>query len=567
MFCHYFYSFSKPWGDKDNEPHHLLPSPTLNQTTSMPKKHRKLFAKPVSTPHHSLAPSNRQNGQGQRSVTSVNDLISHLRRTQVSSSSENNQQASSSSQRSIDSLRSVHPSLRNLLELPEPAPPRPRPNERRTAIGRRTRRLAPGPPPPQSWLTGNDSDAQAEEDKIPTESFERPIYRLERLPGTVFPGEKSLSHAVLKSMASNWAWHLEYDGPFLSQIPPHLKELMLSYVACFANLPQRYPWRKQIPARGLKPLFLDEPSEAANGDGLIEGDTGITRLDLGCALGYWISMKQIASELIPAKSVIPASRDAEEAIPTSWEEELQSEETPTTTPTSRAISVPKGLRQPRFKNLRYLSFAHPNPSSAKWGSLIQLLSRLPTITHLSLAHWPIPFRTSIIARSREPNNEPHGNDVMAEAGALLRQLSRSTYCLKWLDLEGCSGWIEALTFRGTDPNGRVYRSGESGPEWNGSWRDIEWIGLGPGFKVPTDAVDELLHSGNLSDISQVEEEEQIQKIIERARRNWETKINTAYRIYRELLAIRKEGRGKWIYTDVDKEIQEFRSRSRLPQPS
>ncbi|KAJ5190666.1 uncharacterized protein N7498_009651 [Penicillium cinerascens] len=532
----------------------------------MPKKHRRAFAKPVSTPHHSLASSSRHHGQGQRSVTSVNDLISHLRRTQVTSSPEYNPQASSSTQRSIDSLRSVHPSLRNLLELPETAPPRPRPNARRTAIGGRRVRLTPGPPPPESWLAGKSSASQASEDTAYYESFEIPIYRLEGLPGTVFPGEKSFSHAVLKSMVSNWAWHLEYDGPFLSQIPAHMKELLLSYVAVYAKTPSMYLWCKQGLMRGLKPLFLAEPSEGEDGDESVNTDAGIVRLDLSCALGRWISLKQITNDLVySAKSVTLASqRDAEEVIPTSWEDELHSEETTSTaTTSSRTISVPKALDQPRFKNLRYLSFAHPDPNSAKWDALIHLLSRLPTITHLSLAHWPIPCRASTISCSRGSNSEPHGNDVMAEAAAILRQLSRTTYCLKWLDMEGCSEWIEALTFRGTDPNGRAYRSGESGPEWNGSWRDIEWIGLGPGFKIPTDSVDDQLHSGDLApDVSRGEEGDQIQKNLRRARENWNMKFNAGYKTYRGLLAIRKEGRGKWIYTDVDRETRAISRPSR-----
>jgi hypothetical protein len=316
----------------------------------------------------------------------------------------------------------------------------------------------------------------------------------------------------------------------------------------------------------LKPLFLAEPIEqesAADADEFVNHDTGITRLDFSRALGHWISLKQITSELLPSKSATPASqRHAEEAIPTSWEEELHSEET--LSPATPAKSVPKSLGQPRFKNLRYLSFAHPDPGSAKWDPLIHLLSRLPTITHLSLAHWPIPCRTSTIARSGEPNDEPRYNEVMAESAAVLRQLSRSTYCLKWLDMEGCSEWIEALTFRGTDPNGREYRSGESGPEWNGSWRDVEWIGLGPGFEFPANTVDELRSGNSSTDLSRDEEDERIQKSLERARENWDMRFNAGYNTYRQLLAIRKEGRGKWMYSDVDREI---RANSRLSRPS
>lgn len=529
----------------------------------MPKKHRQSFAKPASTPHHSLTSSGRHNDHGQQSVTSVNDLISHLRRTQVTSSPEHDTQSSSTTQRSVDSLRSVHPSLRNLLELPETAPPRPRPNARRTAIGGRRVRIIPGPPPPESWLAGDSKVIQAKEDKLCPESFEKPIYRLERLPGAIFPGGNSLSHAVLKSMASNWAWHLEYDGNFLSQLPLHVKDILLSYVAVYADISQSYLWRKHGLTRGLKPLFS---SESADKEPFADEDeymdyNAVTRLDLSCALGYWMPLKQIANELRPSpKSAMPASqRDVEEAVPTSWDEELDSNKTTlTATSSSRNSSIPKALDQPRFQNLRHLSFAHPEPGSAKWDPLIHLLARLPTISHLSLAHWPIPCRSSTTQRHREPNDALRDNDVLAEAAAVLRQLARSTYCLKWLDLEGCSEWIEALTFRGLDPSGQEYSRGVRGPEWNGPWRDIEWIGLGPGFECPDNIVVGQSFSGTPED----EEQEQMQKSLQKAIEIWGTRFEVGYKTWRQLLQIRKEGRGKWMYTDVDEEAYTTFNRSR-----
>ncbi|KAJ5324370.1 hypothetical protein N7476_002970 [Penicillium atrosanguineum] len=529
----------------------------------MPKKHRQSFAKPASTPHHSLTSSGRHNDQGQRSVTSVNDLISHLRRTQVTSSPEHDSQASSSAQRPIDSLRSFHPDLRNIFELPETAPPRPRPNARRRAIGGRRVRIIPGPPPPESWLTEDSKPAQEGEDNLSSKEFEKPIYRLDRLPGAIFPGEKSLSHAVLKSMASNWAWHLEYDGPFLSQLPPHGKDVLLSYIAIYADKPRGYLWRKHGLMQGLKLLFSSKPveEEDIDGDDYVNHDAAVTRLDFSCALGRWLSLKQITHELRrSAKSAIPASqRDATEAIPTSWDEEVDSNETVSTaTPSPRKTFIPKALDRPWFQNLRYLSFAHPEPSSAKWDPLIHLLSRLPTITHLSLAHWPIPCRSSSISRSREPNNALRDNEVLAGAAAVLRELARSSYCLKWLDIEGCSEWIEALTFQGFDPNGREYSRGVCGPEWNGPWRDIEWIGLGPGFECP----DNILVDFSSSGPSQDEEQEQMQKNLQRARENWGTRFEVGHKTWRQLVQIRKDGRGKWMYTDVDEETYTIFMRSR-----
>ncbi|KAI5308989.1 hypothetical protein KEM55_004360, partial [Ascosphaera atra] len=65
----------------------------------------------------------------------------------------------------------------------------------------------------------------------------------------------------------------------------------------------------------------------------------------------------------------------------------------------------------------------------------------------------------------------------SEAASILRKLSRATYCLKWLDLEGCSEWIAALVFTPPDQ-----AKGSTGPEWNASWRGIEWLSLGPGWR-------------------------------------------------------------------------------------
>lgn len=412
-------------------------------------------------------------------------------------------------------------------------------------------RIIPGPPPPESWLAEDSKSSQKEDDKLYLKEFEKPIYRLERLPGAIFPGESSLSHAVLKSMASNWAWHLEYDGPFLAELPYHVKDILLSYIAVYADTSQGYLWRKDGLMRGLKPLFSSEPIEEEDIDGgdNVHHDATVTRLDFSCALGHWISLKQISHELRPsAKSAIPASqRDAEETIPNSWDEQVDSNETTSTaTPSSRQTSISKTLDQPRFQNLRYLSFAHSEPSSAKWDPLIHLISRLPTITHLSLAHWPIPCRSSTIPRPRVPEDALRDNAVLADAAAVLRQLARSSYCLKWLDVEGCSEWIEALTFQGFDPNGLEYSRGVCGPEWNGPWRDIEWIGLGPGFECPETILEDKSSSSGLS-------QDEMQKNVQRARENWGRRFEEGHKTWRKLLQIRKEGRGKWMYTDVDEE--------------
>jgi len=446
----------------------------------MPKKrHNPIFTKPVDTPHHTLisSPRSSQNDRSRLSSSSaqpsVNDLIHHLRRTQVSSSGDR-----SSNPSGVVAPRSVHPSLRNLLELPETPPPRPRPNARRVGVGRLRR--VPGPPPPESWLLGNNQDTSNElerDDADTAAETERIIYRLERLPGTTFPPKNGLLHMSLKAMAQHWAWHVAYDGQFLAMLPTHVKVLLLSYIAVYGR---DQPLRGLV--HGFKPLVVvDESDEDYQGAEL----DNISRLDIGGALGRWMWLKELNNELFLSQrpGAVDLQCKSKDVVPASWEEEYEDE----------ASSIPKTLDQGcRFENLRFLSLAHPHPSAANWKLLLKLLSRLSILTHLSLAHWPVPTLTPNAINSRV-RHQTHrsltfsygGTDTYsamennwAEAAGILRKLSHATYCLKWLDLEGCGDWIPALSWTGHGPDGEVYRTG---PEWNGAWREIEWIRLGPGW--------------------------------------------------------------------------------------
>ncbi|EYE96846.1 uncharacterized protein EURHEDRAFT_410637 [Aspergillus ruber CBS 135680] len=440
----------------------------------MPKKrHDFLFTKPVGTPHHTLLSSSSRSDRFQSSSSaqpSVNDLIDHLRRTQVSSSDDR------TSPSSFVAPRSVHPSLRNLLELPVTPPPRPRPNARRVGVGRLRR--TPGPPPPESWLLGNNqitNENSEQEDIDTTAQTERVIYRLERLPGATFPPKNGLLHMTLKAMAQHWAWHVAYDGQFLAMLPTHVKVLLLSYISVYGK---DQPLGGLV--RGLKPLIsVDKNDEDYQGSEL----DGISRLDFGGALGRWMGFKELNNELFLSPSAVDLPRKSKEVVPASWEEEYEEE----------ASAIPKSFEHGcRFENLRFLSLAHPHPSAANWKSLLKLLSRLSILTHLSLGHWPVPTLTpnAINARIRHPTHRSltfsySGTDTYstmennwAEASGILRKLSHATYCLKWLDLEGCGDWIPALSWTGHGPDGEVYHTG---PEWNGAWRDIEWIRLGPGW--------------------------------------------------------------------------------------
>ncbi|KAH1955403.1 hypothetical protein KXV69_007254 [Aspergillus fumigatus] len=499
------------------------------------------------------------------STPSVNDLINHLRRTQVSWSPEDG----AGSPTRVVAPRSVHPSLRNLLELPETPPPRPRPEARRVGVTGRLLRRTPGPPPPQSWLLGSHDKDTSDEDLNSTNAarVERIIYRLDRLPGTTFPRKSDLLHMVLKSMASQWAWHIEYDGQFLAVLPSHVKILLLSYIAIYAG---DQPLKGLM--HGLKPLFekfsTDDHESGDAGDLTEDGDSEILRLDLS------ISNKSGAN-LVQGK--------AKEPVPSSWEE-IDDEEVDTADE-SPNMPIPKALSQGlRFQNLRFLSLAHPKPAAANWNALVDLLSRLSTITHLSLAHWPLPTVTpnAMSARIRHPAQRSltfayGGTDSYsgmennwAEAAGILRRLSRVTYCLKWLDLEGCGDWIPALTWEGVSPDGEAL---PSGPEWNGSWRDIEYIRLGPGWlphvddselAVPQSGAAERLPSSpsrslassiyapspapsETPDLPWDVEVERIKYRRAKELENYRETLRSAKAVQRSILQLRHSGRGKWVH--------------------
>ncbi|KAL2008507.1 hypothetical protein VTN00DRAFT_6701 [Thermoascus crustaceus] len=578
----------------------------------MPKKHnRSTLVKPVNPVHPSLTSSSNHSStsdrrqHGSTPERSVNDLINHLRRTQVSKSGGGTVNGASRSLPQVAAPRSVHPSIRNLLEIPETPPPRPPPDRPAAArrvgvgggggIGQRRVRRTPGPPPPPSGFVGDISDTsdsnttQRKDDEEEDVIAGRVLYRLQRLPGVIFPEKGSLQDIVLRSMARNWPWHLDYDGTFLAELPGRIKVLLLSYLAVYhygdvcegdRNWDQKQMLGKKR-MQGLWPLFL-KPSEMGEEDDdeqrleLEKIDEEISRLDLSGATGRSMSLKQLMNELLVSQKVdVPSARlkKKEDHVPSSWDEEASSDsDTPSTTP---ALSKTP-TQTLRFSNLRFLSLAHPDPARANWSSLLNLLSHLSTITHLSLAHWPVPtlaHPSSTSTRHKRNTSlsridtEDESNN-WAEASRVLKRLSRSTYCLKWLDLEGCGEWFGALSWNGRylNPNSAgggaeeiVYTN--PGPEWNGSWRDVEWVDLGPGFLPESEEESQMglerdSSSNNAGDNWRgvtFEDTLRAEQDRVRARRRREMQMEMyravmrrAKEVERHVLQVRKEGRGKWV---------------------
>lgn len=314
----------------------------------------------------------------------------------------------------------------------------------RISGGRRVRGPA-GPAAPKSWLTQPNMANQGSSSTIG-----RVADRLVgSLPGTHLPNRRSLEHLTLKTLAQNWDWHKEYDQFYLATLPQRFKETLLSYIAAYSD--------QGLDCEGLRILFLDETE--------LEGATGcesITHLDLGTAVGRALKSKEIKDTFTKKPTISDTAATGMDDIPESWEDEM----TPAT-PLSMA----------RFPNLTHLSLSHP--AIASWKGLLALSPHLATLTHLSLAYWPTP---SITPNSKTAYREsPAGNidygasnfysysdGDLSEAAGVLKRLSKATYCLQWLDLTGCSGWLEALGLR-------------DGPDWHGAWRGVENIKIGQGW--------------------------------------------------------------------------------------
>ncbi|PGH12133.1 hypothetical protein AJ80_06854 [Polytolypa hystricis UAMH7299] len=507
----------------------------------MPKKyHKRSNRKPRYAVHPSLQSftGTRQNDSGTGSnERSVNELLHNLRLSHIPDpDAEITQRPSPSAVAS----KSVPPSIRDILNIPQA--PAPRPRSHAVAVGTRRVRRPAGPAAPTSWLSpttppANDqgSDTLADSGNIQRKSPPR----LDQLPGIDFPAPHTLQHAVLKAMARNWDFHLVYDNVWLADLPTRVKQLLLSYIAVYTDHAGI-----RVGMRGLRPLFL----ESVDDSGSIDVYDDVTRLDLSCALGRWITLKQLRQELkqrVDESAGPAAQKDAQQAAdpPTSWEDEAEAvEQRPLATPSSTSITM-----YTRFKNLRYLSLARPNPGAADWNSLLKLVAHLPTLTHLSLAHWPYPSITS----------------SAVDAPSVLRSLSRTTYCLKWLDLEGCDSWIINLLPLATEVvNGRGPDEplSSSGPEWNGSWRGVEWLGLGPGWFPKLEPEDDdasitaSMDSQNAGEYS--EEERAMRRSSERTM--YRKMIQTATMVRDCIRRIRRDAKGKWPDVSLGPESEELR---------
>lgn len=423
-------------------------------------------------------------------------------------------------------MASVHPTLRNVLDIPDSASPRPRIGARQHR-GPHRERAIPGPPPPQSWLL---QSKYASKDRKPHTNPERPVqHHSVNLPGADLLLEKSLQHQVLKLIASTWHSQAQYGYYNFTLLPLRLRETLLSYISIYSagdeSLGDWTPLQVLFPLSGSE-NYIAQRDEMQN----------LQRLDLTNALGIWLSWSALRRTILvtdsaprqPVPQPHPSNsvRDFAQAVPDSWEDAMEIElEPPVQQQPVSDSGTPKSVHTLRCANLRHLSLAlDPKAvsSTVSWSNLLGLAKHLHTLESLSLAYWPLPTYTpaaaatfatvtsSLLGTRRRiayggTNMYSAQENDWRESAGILRSLSRCLYCLKWLDLTGCAPWLPALVWEDnalpTIPtNGfgpLCYKTGEALPVsiWNGHWRSIEWLRLGVGWTPPSDTYDQDSSTG------------------------------------------------------------------------
>lgn len=154
---------------------------------------------------------------------SVNDLISSLRKSAVSSTSK-------SSPTTI-TTPTLPPQIRHLLAQPETPGPRPRARDRRRfdASGRR---LPAGPAPPRSWLEGSRQALLGMRYRGQQRVYPTDVQHLPGLSADEGKG-KWMRDMCLRNMARDWEFIKDYERNNLVDLPSSLRMALLSAIAVY----------------------------------------------------------------------------------------------------------------------------------------------------------------------------------------------------------------------------------------------------------------------------------------------------------------------------------------------
>ncbi|KAI0404317.1 hypothetical protein F4802DRAFT_567626 [Xylaria palmicola] len=450
----------------------------------MPKKrHQPKYSKPpsvapaslrLSSPSHSAAsgefgashapsqPADCISNRLEHHNRSVNELLANLRRSTLNA-------PAGAANVSPASIPSVPPTLRHILQLPEPPAPAPRRPQRRDSNGRRP---PPGPPPPRSWVALSQSRHATSSGPPNDDTYTR--IRHYPMPDTYAPAEGSLVGMLLRRIAEDWPQQRDWNRFHLYTLPTRLRLALLAHIADI--------YSSGISLIDLR-LILSGPSESDLAEYGIEPpdvavlNSDVFYLDLTNALGGSLTLKELHEFLFGPKRAIVAPADA---VQDSWD-------------------IPAPITPPieMLPNLTRLSLAIDPGSkvSVSWKQLLSLAGKLTQLTQLSLAGWPEPSLTpnAKFAKMASPTTGhsvqyggtgPYSHDLdgdWSEAILVLKRLSRLLYGLEYLDLTGCGDWIRALREE-SDGEFRVDLV-----DWTGDWGKITTLRLNSGYGLTDDS--------------------------------------------------------------------------------
>lgn len=298
---------------------------------------------------------------------------------------------------------------------------------------------------------------------------------------------------ALRNMALDWEYQRSYNLYYIYNLPDRIRMALIHYVNTM--------YEPGLSLLDLKIILLPQAPEDDAGNGDVAEpppspsslNEGITHLDLSLSTERSIKLRELTSFLFPLNS------DGDGPLLDSWD-------APESTTIPRALLV----------NLTHLSLAASPETSTlcSWKQLLAFSSHLPTLTHLSLAYWPIPSLTpnatfaKVVSAQGQAfqygGRNPYSHtldDDWSEAILVLRKLSKSLYGLEYLDLTGCAPWEKALTAHSHGPDDETDMI-----DWVGDWGKIETVvlttGYGPQAAVDTgkiDAYKELIREARLTE--------------------------------------------------------------------
>lgn len=356
----------------------------------------------------------------------------------------------------VSETPTLPPNLRHLLSQPET--PAPKPRWRNNQLDGNRRQSPAGPAPPNSWVLGNKCCSVKGRGKD-QEKRNCPTH-ISHLPGLVHENRNGLRELCLRSMARDWDFIQLYEMHNLASLPTWLRISFLSYVAVYGP-------EGGVGFIGLKNIAVFPQLENMASIKPDIHNEKFFRLDLSGAMGHSISFKQL-TKLIHSQ-LPPISMETPDLT---WEDNFA---------LSASLSPP-------LPYLTHLSLSHPS-HDISWPRLLAFINHLPTLTHLSLAYWPVPSTTpnsktalmvsknGRISQYGAANFYSHTLDFdFSEAMGILRRFADKVPGLEYFDLTGSQAWFEALVGEEEDDH-------EPGIEWGKQWSQLQTLKLQSGIEL------------------------------------------------------------------------------------